>query len=287
MRLIQLWLHPVILLLVVALMLSLRPEASGAFYLAHTLAVVALLALLERYLPFEERSRNGWAEVPGYVSMAAFSLTGGMLAKPVNHWLDSLLGGGIGTLADFPLLTQVIVGIIAAELGFYTYHRLAHQIPALWVFHAVHHLPRRMNLGTYFYMHPVDAFFFGVFRTVPLLILGVNTQAIFAIATVSMAQKLTVHSNLGGGQGWLCYVLGTSEMHRMHHTKDPAEFGNYGIVLPLWDQVFGTFRLRPDGAPLRYGILEEATWPKGVVPRLLHSLRQLTRLMRRSYKGIL
>ena len=263
MQFIQPWLHPLILLLVTTLALSIQAQASAAFYLVHTLGMVALLALLEYVLPFEQRSRNRLAEVPGYLGMAVFSFTGGLLAGPVNAWLDGLLSGNLITLADYPLLLQVPVGIIAAEFGFYAYHRMAHKIPALWAFHAVHHLPRRMNLGGYFYMHPVDAFCFGVFRTLPLLILGVSPQAIFVIAIVSMTQKLTVHSNLSGNQGRLRYVLGTSEMHRMHHTEDFAEMGNYGIVLPLWDQVFGTFRLRPDGGPVRYGIPKEDEWPQG------------------------
>ena len=41
----------------------------------------------------------------------------------------------------------------------------------------------------------------------------------------------------------LRFLLVTPDMHRVHHSALPAETdSNYGVVVPWWDRLFGTYR---------------------------------------------
>jgi len=41
-------------------------------------------------------------------------------------------------------------------------------------------------------------------------------------------------------------IVVTPEMHRVHHSIEPAETNsNFGFNLPWWDRLFGTYRVQP------------------------------------------
>ena len=41
-------------------------------------------------------------------------------------------------------------------------------------------------------------------------------------------------------------IVVTPEMHRVHHSIEPAETNsNFGFNLPWWDRLFGTYRAQP------------------------------------------
>ena len=45
---------------------------------------------------------------------------------------------------------------------------------------------------------------------------------------------------------WLRLIVVTPDMHRVHHSVDPAETNsNFGFNLPWWDRLFGTYRDQP------------------------------------------
>jgi sterol desaturase/sphingolipid hydroxylase (fatty acid hydroxylase superfamily) len=57
--------------------------------------------------------------------------------------------------------------------------------------------------------------------------------------------------------GWLDYLFNTPNLHRWHHSPEPAEGNsNYGQNLVLWDQIFGTWLHRPDSELGEIGIVE-------------------------------
>lgn len=67
---------------------------------------------------------------------------------------------------------------------------------------------------------------------------------------VDTATNLSIHANAGlparldAGLG---FSLVTPDMHRVHHSaRWPETDSNYGVVVPWWDRLFGTY-----GAPVR------------------------------------
>ena len=72
----------------------------------------------------------------------------------------------------WPLWQQVVLGVIAAEFGLYWAHRLAHEIPFIWRFHAIHHSVTKLwflNTGRF---HFIDSLFSIVLGITILLLFG-------------------------------------------------------------------------------------------------------------------
>ncbi len=73
------------------------------------------------------------------------------------------------------------------------------------------------------------------------------------------------------GIGPLRFLFNSPRMHIWHH--DASDEGgaakNYGIVLSLWDWLFGTVYWPLDRAPARLGYLEDKEMPRDIARRML------------------
>lgn len=158
-----------------------------------------------------------------------------------------------------PLAVQVLVGIVIAELGGYLVHRLSHAGGWLWRVHAVHHLPAAVNAANSFNAHPVNGLYNKLARVAPLVLVGLSADAIFIVALFALTQGMAVHANVRGRLGFLNWIIGSAELHRLHHSLDIDQARNFGTTVPLWDQLLGTF-VAP--APVRrVGVVAVADYP--------------------------
>lgn len=64
---------------------------------------------------------------------------------------------------------------------------------------------------------------------------------------------------LSAGTALLDCLIGSARLHRLHHSTQDAEAGNFGTALPLWDQVFGTYRRV--AAPVAVGVFDPGRYP--------------------------
>lgn len=173
--------------------------------------------------------------------------------------------------SSWPLWLQILVGLPLAEFGSYWLHRLSHSHSWLWQVHLLHHRPQKLNLANSLTSHPINAAYDKAARLLPLLLLGWQAEAILAIGMFQLLQALAVHANLSGSIGPLNWIVGSAELHRLHHSSDRAQAGNYGTALPLWDQIFGTWRppaevrqagvYEPDRYPGEHALLALLAWP--------------------------
>jgi sterol desaturase/sphingolipid hydroxylase (fatty acid hydroxylase superfamily) len=150
---------------------------------------------------------------------------------------------------DWPMVWQVVLGLVIAELGLYWAHRLGHEIPLLWRFHAVHHSATRLwfiNTGRF---HFVDAAVSIVMGQIPLFLLGAPYQVFLWTGAVTAFIGMLTHCNIEMRFGPVSWIFNTPGLHRWHHSMVPEEGNtNYGENLMLWDQLFGTF-FNPDRRP--------------------------------------
>ena len=163
--------------------------------------------------------------------------------------------------AHWPLLPQVILGLVIAELGLYVAHRVAHEWPAFWRFHALHHSVTRLwvvNTGRF---HIVDTCFKAVLGQIPLYLLGAPLPVFLWISAVTAVTGLLTHCNVVMRTGMLDWVFSTPALHRWHHSTECAEAdANFGSAFILWDQVFGTFRYQPGkNDPAQVGLFSSTT----------------------------
>ena len=145
------------------------------------------------------------------------------------------------TLESLSLVTQAILGYLAITLIYYWWHRWRHEVPFLWRWlHQLHHSPRRIELITSFYKHPLEILINGVLSsTIVYWVVGVEPVAAALAVTLTGIAELFYHWNVSTPH-WLGYLIQRPESHCVHHQEGLHHY-NYAD-LPVWDMLFGTFR---------------------------------------------
>ena len=111
-----------------------------------------------------------------------------------------------------------------------------------------------------FTTHPINVLLLKLAKLSPLLLLGFDAKAVLFAMLFVQAQSFATHANVRGSMKWLNHVVGTAELHRRHHGVNVDEALNFATALPLWDQVFGTFRLRTE-EPAAVGVAAPKHYP--------------------------
>jgi sterol desaturase/sphingolipid hydroxylase (fatty acid hydroxylase superfamily) len=174
------------------------------------------------------------------------------------------------SLAEWPAAAQFVVLLVAADLLQWCVHRLLHAVPFLWQFHKLHHSIHAMDWAGAFRFHWVELIVYRSLLYLPLTLLGGSGQVLLAVAVFATAWGHFNHSNLDLGIGHLGYLFNSPRMHLWHHDAS-AEGGaakNFGIVLSVWDWIFGTAYWPRERAPERIGYAGDAEMPAGVLPQL-------------------
>lgn len=163
-------------------------------------------------------------------------------------------------VAAAPAPLRVAAAFVIGQTGFYWGHRLSHEIPLLWRFHAVHHSAEHIDWLVNTRAHPIDLVFTHLCGLVPLYMAGlagpagVGGTAMPALVVVAgTAWGFFIHANLRWRFGWLEWLVATPAFHHWHHTLDGHVNKNYAAMLPWLDRIFGTFHLPARQWPARYG----------------------------------
>jgi sterol desaturase/sphingolipid hydroxylase (fatty acid hydroxylase superfamily) len=121
-----------------------------------------------------------------------------------------------------------------------------------------------------FRFHWVEIVVYKTAQWLPLALLGASPRAVFWVAVFSTFWGDLNHANLNVGLGPLGYVLNNPRMHLWHH--DASDEGgvakNFGIVLSLWDFLFGTAWWPRERDPERLGYPGDDTMPDGFVGQI-------------------
>jgi sterol desaturase/sphingolipid hydroxylase (fatty acid hydroxylase superfamily) len=161
---------------------------------------------------------------------------------------------GLHRLALFELgasLAVWVAAILADDFCYYWFHRLHHEVRALWASHVPHHSSERYNLSTALRQSwtPFTALPFYA----PLLLLGFDPVLVLTVHAINLLYQFWIHTELVGRLGPLEWILNTPSHHRVHHGANPRYLDrNYGGILIVWDRLFGTFE--PEGEPVRFGL---------------------------------
>jgi sterol desaturase/sphingolipid hydroxylase (fatty acid hydroxylase superfamily) len=147
-----------------------------------------------------------------------------------------------------------IAALLADDFCYYWFHRLHHEVRALWASHVPHHSSRRYNLATALRQSwtPMTALPFYA----PLPLLGFDPLLVVTVHSINLLYQFWIHTELVGRLGPLEGVLNTPSHHRVHHGANPRYLDrNYGGILIVWDRLFGTFE--PEGEPVRFGLTKD------------------------------
>ncbi len=168
--------------------------------------------------------------------------------------------GGIGFLHMFSLAPwlETLLACVVFDFWMYLWHRANHSIPFLWRFHRMHHSDPAMDVTTGLRFHIGEIFLSSIARLAVVPLLGMTLGQVVLYEAVFLPIVLFHHSNVRLPR-WLDHgllaLIVTPAMHRVHHSRfRPETDSNYGSVLPWWDLLARTFRLRQDARTIRPGL---------------------------------
>lgn len=146
---------------------------------------------------------------------------------------------------------------LAEDFIFYWIHRIDHIVRLFWAIHVTHHSSDKYNLTTGFrssVFQPVYRFVWFI----PLVLLGFEAFDIFIMYSITQTYGILVHTKTVGKLGVLEHVLVTPSHHRVHHASNVEYLDkNMGMILIVWDKMFGTFQPEIDGLPIQFGLYEK------------------------------
>ncbi|MFT3792851.1 MAG: sterol desaturase family protein [Rudaea sp.] len=157
-------------------------------------------------------------------------------------------GGLLGLVPDMqrhPYLAFFLYYIVY-DLTYYWMHRAQHAIPWWWALHSMHHSQRQMSCWT----NDRGSYLDGVLQSFVLasagLLMGVDAEQFALLELVSELVQNFSHTNTRIGFGrFFERVFVAPIFHRLHHMRvDPSRPNlhncNFGQVLSVWDNLFGT-----------------------------------------------
>lgn len=227
--------------------------------------VFGILAVVEIYLPFRNRGTqkaSRWLVNIGLTTINILLLS--ML--PVSFFTVSLLtsinGVGVLNLLGPPLSTSFVLTLLLRGFISFITHWLMHKVPLLWRVHRVHHLDTELDVSTTVRFHPLE-FVVGLMIGIPLVaVFGLSPYSLLFYEILDAVVTLFSHANIRIPrylEQWLHYIIATPDLHRVHHSAYHVETdSNFSAVFPVWDMVFGTFRIRTrqDSKSMKLGLNE-------------------------------
>ncbi len=140
----------------------------------------------------------------------------------------------------FSPVSSALIAYAVSTFIYYWWHRYRHQSKFFWrLCHQLHHSPRRIEIVTSFYKHPVEITLNSLLSAlIVYALLGLNIKAGAYYTLFTAVAEYFYHWNVNTPH-WLGYFIQRPESHRVHHQRN-HHTQNFAD-LPIWDMLFGTF----------------------------------------------
>jgi sterol desaturase/sphingolipid hydroxylase (fatty acid hydroxylase superfamily) len=174
-------------------------------------------------------------------------------------------------MASQPVWLQFLEIMLLTDMVQYWVHRLFHQVPFLWNFHAVHHSAKVMDWMAGSRMHVVEIVALRGFTVIPMYALGYSEAALKTYILYVFLHSTFIHANVRFDFGWLKQLIATPQFHHWHHgIEQEAIDVNFAVHFPVLDRLFGTFHLPGRNWPGGYGVgghpVPEGYWRQFAYP---------------------
>jgi sterol desaturase/sphingolipid hydroxylase (fatty acid hydroxylase superfamily) len=219
-------------------------------WLAFGVAVGALF-VVERLRPLRQSKEPGLERVGrnlaiGLLAAGTTAASERPVVAPVQRLAERRRMGLLRWL-PLPRAARFALGFLLLDYTLYLWHRLNHQVPQLWRFHAVHHIDLDLDSTTGLRFHFGELALAAGFRAAQVLLLGVDRETLAAWQQALLLSVVFHHSNaalpLTLEQRLVAWIV-TPRMHGIHHSTRPDETNsNYSSLLSCWDRLHGSLRL--------------------------------------------
>lgn len=160
--------------------------------------------------------------------------------------------------------------LVAYDISYYLYHVAQHKIPFLWELHKVHHSAEVLVGITKDRVHPLDDLMnrmwdgvipgicFGIWSIIALdpvevTVFGINVYAMRNLLMMDFVRHTHYKISFGPLDN---YIL-SPHWHQLHHSADPRHYDkNFGLLLSIWDRMFGTAFVPDPNEDMKFGLLD-------------------------------
>jgi sterol desaturase/sphingolipid hydroxylase (fatty acid hydroxylase superfamily) len=230
--------------------------AASAWLLAGLLQIAVLLLVigpLQRWRPVEPVTNRATIRTDiVYTLVHRLGLFRVALFFTVEPLFESGFGAlsaaGFGTFHLDQLWPGVTDGAVASLLIYllvfdclaYWLHRSQHRMSLWWRLHSLHHAQQQMTMWSDNRNHLLDDLLVDVLLVVAAQLIGMAPGQFIAIVALTQLSESLQHANLRLSFGRIGERLWVSpRFHRVHHSIHSSDH-NFGVLLPWWDQLFGT-----------------------------------------------
>lgn len=237
---------------------------------------VILLTLVEMYFSYAHdkkvyHGRDTWTNV--YLMTAAFVIN--LTMKTGTFFLLDYFYHAHRFFEISNVFLYWTVLILAQDFLYWVLHATGHYVRLFWAMHVTHHSSEYFNLTTGFRSTVFEPLY-RVFFYLPLALMGFNAYDILFAYLITQIYGNLVHTQaVGKLHPIIEYILVTPSHHRVHHASNVRYLDkNMGMVLILWDRMFGTFQEEIPGEEIRYGLTSQPE--PGAVNIIFHELIALS-----------
>ena len=172
---------------------------------------------------------------------------------------------------------------LCEDVLFWLEHYVDHHVRLFWAVHVTHHSSEEYNLTTGFRSSVLMPFYRYMYF-IPLALLGFAPLDIFFMYALTQTYGIIVHTqSIKKLPKWIEYIFVTPSHHRVHHACNiPYLDRNMGMVLIIWDRLFGTFvEELPEETP-RYGLTKPLDDPHHPVKIIFHEWQSIRQDLRKN-----
>lgn len=215
-----------------------------------------------------------------------------------THAALAALLGDVGHASEHPtapvLVLFTVTMLLAYDISYYFYHKLQHRIPVLWELHKVHHSAEVMVGTTKDRVHPIDdimnrvwdglitgpvygCWLFFAFDPIELTVLGINVYVLRNIIMMDFVRHTHLKISFGNVVN---KVILCPHYHQLHHSTNPKHFDkNFGLMLSVWDRMFGTLHVPEPNESFSFGLGAESKEYQSALGLYILPLRKIGRLL--------
>jgi len=168
-----------------------------------------------------------------------------------------------------------IVLILVQDLLYWLLHYTGHYVRFFWAMHVTHHSSEYFNLTTGFRSTVFEPLY-RVFFYLPLALMGFDAfDILFAYLITQIYGNLVHTQTIGKLHPAFEYIFVTPSHHRVHHAKNLRYLDkNMGMVLIIWDRIFGTFQEELAEEDVIYGLTKQPQ-DTGAMNIIFHEFKAL------------
>ncbi|MGB1236924.1 MAG: sterol desaturase family protein [Pseudomonadales bacterium] len=212
----------------------------------------------------------------------------GVILLITNLFVHNAFGWAVfdsvqSAINSLPFAAQVFTIILVADLAQYVTHKLYHEVPVLWRFHAVHHSAKHMDWLAGSRQHILELIVTRSLVLTPIFLLGFSKEVIDIYVIIVGIQAVFNHANVQVNFGWLKYIIVTPQFHHWHHSSDDAAIDrNYAAHFSFLDYLFGSAVKGQAEWPKEYGVVGDYV-PEGMYKQQKFPFQSVMRMIKKRW----